>query len=99
METDTSIWVETIVSHRTGEPIVQIDWYDHTGQLSPADARQLAMQLLDAAAVAETDAFLCRFCKEKIGMDAPEEYGKILAEFRKYREEADGEGVTGLGER
>jgi hypothetical protein len=26
---DTNIWVETLVSQRTGQPLVQIAWYDH----------------------------------------------------------------------
>ena len=84
-ERDTSIWVETLVSHRTGEPVVQISWYDHIGQFSPADARQLAQQLNEAAAIAENDAFLCAFLRDKIGLE-PEAYGQILVEFRKYRE-------------
>jgi hypothetical protein len=89
LEPDNSIWVETIVSHRTGEPIVQIAWYDHIGQFAPADARQLAMQLLEASAVAETDAFLCRFLKEKIGIEEAADYAAILQEFRAFREETE----------
>ncbi len=82
-EPDTSVWVESLVSHRTGEPLVQIAWYDHTGQLDVASARQLAFQLLEAADAAISDAFLVKFLRER---DLPDEAaGVLLNEFRQYR--------------
>lgn len=85
---DTSIWVETLVSQRTGEGLVQIAWYDHSAQMTPAEARGLAQQLQEAAAVTETDAFLVHFAETKVGMPK-EEACMILNEFRKYRAEQE----------
>lgn len=81
---DTNIWVETLVSHRTGQPLVQIAWYDHTGQLTPAEARDLARNLLDAASIAEADAGLVRFLKERVGLEH-NAAGTMLNELREYR--------------
>lgn len=84
-EQDDSVWVETLVSHRTGEPLVQIAWYDHTGQLTPAQARQLALQLMEAAAITEADAFLIHFMKNTVGTDE-RAASILLQEFRRFRE-------------
>lgn len=84
--TDTSIWVETLVSQRTGQPLVQIAWHDHTAQMTPAEARDLARNLLDAASIAEADAGLVRFLKERVGLEFAGA-AQMLGELREYRAE------------
>ncbi len=83
---DEGIWVETMVASRTGEPAVVLRWYDHSGELSPKEARAFAMTVLEAADAAESDAFLCKFAVDKIGLDK-QRMAHLLNEFRKYREE------------
>ena len=85
---DDNIWIETLVSHKTGEPIVVLRWYDHSGQLTPAEARLHALHILEAADAAESDAFLLDFCRKKIGMEL-EQSAKMLIAFREYRDEQE----------
>jgi hypothetical protein len=44
------------VSLFTGEPFVTLRWGQNSGQLTPAEARELAMSILAAAEAAESDA-------------------------------------------
>lgn len=87
-EPDDTIWIETMVASRTGEPCVVLRWYDHSGQLTPAEAREHAMKVLAAADAAESDAFLVQFMAQKIGVDKPQQ-AMMLQEFRKFREEME----------
>jgi hypothetical protein len=58
------------VSATTGRGFCQFDWEGRTAQFTPADARQLALHLLEAAAAAEQDAAVWLFAREGIGLDA-----------------------------
>lgn len=87
VEVDGSmIRLEGIVSSRTGAPKVTIRWGLQLAQLSPAEARERALAVLECADAAESDAFLVTFLKEKINLP-PDKYGVILNEFREYREQ------------
>lgn len=86
-EIDSStIMLEGIVSHRTGEARVVIRWGLQVAQLSPPEARAHALSILECADSAESDAFLVHFLKTKVKLPA-EGYGSILMEFREYREQ------------
>jgi hypothetical protein len=87
-EQDHAIWIETMVASRTGDPFVVIRWYDHSGELTPHEARLQALQLLAAAAAAECDAFLVDFVCSRIGVDK-EKAVRILQEFRRYHDERE----------
>jgi hypothetical protein len=75
--------------HRTQAPFVQvlIEAADFMTQMSPGDARALAMNLLNAADAAESDGFLISFMREKIGA-ADYQIAGVLEDFRKWREKA-----------
>ena len=78
----------------TREPFVQIEMEypkDHPLQLHPDEARDLAMNLLQAAESADQDAFMIKFVSKdlKAGENAA---AGILLEYRKFR---DAEGRKG----
>jgi hypothetical protein len=85
---DHTIWIETMVASRTGDPFVVIRWHDHSGELTPHEARLYAFQLFAAAAAAECDAFLVDFVCSRIGMEK-ESAVRMLQEFRRYRDERE----------
>ncbi len=69
----------------TKEPYVEVQAPKLRVQMSPENARDLALNLLQAAEGAYTDAFLVEFLTEAVGMKLPET-GSILREFRAWRE-------------
>ena len=78
----------------TREPFVQIEMEypkDHPLQIHPDEARDLAMNLLQAAESADQDAFMIKFVSKdlKAGENAA---AAILLEYRKFR---DAEGRKG----
>lgn len=77
------IEVQSIVSAADGKPYVQLKWGDQVGQLTPDEARQHALALLDAANAAETDAGLLRFIRQQGGTER--QAAALLAHFRTYR--------------
>ncbi len=83
------IWVETQIDASTGNPKVILRWYDHSGELTPDEARAFAMNVLCAAEAAHSDAFLVKFAKDKLKAERFQQAG-LLQEFRKYREEVEG---------
>ena len=79
--------------NQRGEGFVHINYVagaDRYGcQATPAEARQLAQQIVEAAEAAETDSFIYQFMQNKIGLD-PERSGMVLIEFRQWREISGG---------
>lgn len=74
--------VQGIVSHKTGEPLVQFrqvvdDEVTAEWQAPVADAREMAQQVVEAAMNATYDAALVSFCKE-FWPDEPERMAAIL---------------------
>lgn len=73
--------------HNTQAPYVQVlikraDWIT---QMSPADARQVAHNLLEAADAAESDGFLVGFLQKTVGVKDMRTIVTVLMEFREYR--------------
>lgn len=83
------IMVSSMVATRTGEPLVILRWFTSVAQFPPAQARDLALNLLDAAEAANTDAFLMGFVSQTLG-GRPEDGAQILAGFRKFRAQQGG---------
>lgn len=87
--------VDALVSHRTREPIVQISTHrlGKVAQLSVAQARKIAGDIVQAAARAEADAMLVKWFNTngfpEAGLSA------LLVEFREFRRRLDEEPVTG----
>lgn len=83
----TNISVTSGFGHNTQQPFVEMtirraDW---TTQMSPAMARELALNLLAAADAAESDGFVVGFFRDHIGLEMSHVAG-LLMEFRDYRE-------------
>ncbi len=81
----SNVHVGSLVSHRTGEPRVQMEFGEAKLQMSPAEARDLALNLLSSAEAASADSFLVTFAKEKIGVGEAQAAG-LITEFRRWRE-------------
>jgi hypothetical protein len=75
------IMVSSMVSAATGDPMVVLRWFTHVTQFAPDQARDLALNLLDAAEAAKSDAFLAGFMKGH----GPEAGAQLVAAFREYR--------------
>ncbi len=74
--------------HNTQAPYVQVlikaaDWMT---QMSPADARRVAINLLQCADAAESDGFLIGFLQGIIGVEDMRAVVSLLVQFREYRE-------------
>jgi len=76
------IMVSSMVASTTGEPMVMVRWFTHTAQLSLEQARDLALNLLDASEAAKSDAFMFRFM-EPNGREAG---AMMVAAYRQFRE-------------
>jgi hypothetical protein len=78
-----SLEMESGVNKRL-EPFVHVRWGAEIGQLSPAEARQHGLAMLEAAEAAEADAALLRGLRE---LDVDEQTGFAL--LRLIRENRD----------
>lgn len=85
---DNKIWVSSIVSNRTKEGMVNIQWGGKAAQMSTKEARELGLHLLEAAEAAESDAGIFHVITTKVGL--PEDGAfKLLIDLRAYREEKE----------
>lgn len=78
-----------ILQHK---PFVQIVWGSETGQLSPKEARNIALMLLECADAAVSDAFVFEWGSRKINLNE-EQAGTILVDFRMFRRKLMLEGL------
>ena len=78
--------VVNIVSQVTGEGKLDVTWGDVPKQLDPVKAREIAWLLLEGAAIAESEAAVMRFMKDRVGLDATKS-AQMLQDFRRYRDE------------
>jgi hypothetical protein len=72
LQTTDTLWFESGVSGRTGEPFVHIRWGDESGQLDVDVAREHALHMLEVTNAAEFDAAFIR------GLTTPEPEGPGL---------------------
>jgi hypothetical protein len=76
--------------NREGEPFIQLINGDKLiGQMSPEDARDHALAMIEAAEAAEQDAFLIWFVKTQLKGDEKMAVS-LLGEFRQWREKRSG---------
>lgn len=85
----------TVVSgfgYRTQQPFVEVIIRPHEvqTQMPPAVARELAMNLLQAADAAESGAFLVTFLRKQVGADG-RACAMLLNEFLEWRAAQTGE--------
>lgn len=73
-----------IVSFQTGQPFVHLRWGENVGQLTPDEARQHALLILEAAQNAVADAAITGWAKDELELD-PERAAQLLDAHRRYR--------------
>lgn len=79
------ISVSNLVSGRTGEGLVQLEYDGQVlAQLRVGEAREVARHLCECAAVAETEAMLMRFFQRRLHFDQGQAV-QVLADFRAQR--------------
>jgi hypothetical protein len=88
-------WVNGIVAARDLKPYVQLsNEKGMIAQLSMAEARKVAMDILVMASRTEMDAMIVRFFRDNLEA-APEAAGAAMQMFRDYRMALDEEKVEG----
>jgi hypothetical protein len=84
-EGEGTIWFTSLVSQKTGEGVVELQWGEKQAQLSIQEAREHALGVLEVAEAAETDAFIVEFFEQELKV--PRENAlALLVNFRGYRE-------------
>lgn len=84
-----NIFVSSIVSGRTMEPLVEIQWGDRKAQVGLEEARNHALHILECAEAAESDAFVFGWLTRDIigtAEDERENFRQIIEEFKRFRE-------------
>lgn len=84
------IYVSSMVSSKTGDPMVTLRWFTHLAQLPIDAAREIAFNLLDAAEAAKGDALLMKWLKDSVGISDRNQRAQLLIEFRDLREKSHG---------
>ena len=84
-EGDPVVRVSSAFGLNTRRPYL-IEGADWMTLMSPDNARELAMNLLEAAEAAESDGFMVHFMKNAMEIDDDGAFASVLSEFRKYRE-------------
>lgn len=77
--------VGTIISSRTGEPMIDLALHGHALQLELPKAREIRSMLDGAIEAAVSDALLYRFLHDKIGL-SEDAAGRALLDFRELRQ-------------
>lgn len=86
MTVEKQFWVRSIYGSKTRQPIVVFTTPGgEEDQMTPAEARDLAFNLLTGAEAADQDGFIIEFFMDKMQLDK-EHAAFILGEFREWRE-------------
>jgi len=80
------IFIQSLVSHRTQKPRVDIQVGEIHTQMSAEAAMNVAKQMIQAATGAIADAFIFNFMREKVGLDDPRGI-QVIQDFRAYRDD------------
>jgi hypothetical protein len=87
--TETRFECVTIYGALTDQPLVEVRWpVTLPVMVSPAEARRMAMILLEAANAAEMDAIVYRWMRGRMGMTT-EQSAMVMADFRRIRASLD----------
>lgn len=87
--------IVAIVSQSTGRALCDVSWGGYQAQLDTTKAREIAWMLLEGAAVAESEAAVLRFMKQRVGLDDVHA-SQMLADYRGYRNAGlDGTSLAG----
>lgn len=82
--------VGAIVASETGEPKVEITWDELGVQIPPAEARDLALQMIRVSEWAEQDATVYRMLKGDLGERAAAGFMAMMRESRGGSEDRSG---------
>lgn len=87
-ERASCIWVSSLFGLETREPLVEI-CMEYEGrnlsiQVSPDEARKIALNILAAAEAALGDAFLVQFARDRVGT-SDQGAAHMLHEYRQWR--------------
>lgn len=86
MSGEKVFWVRSMYGHKHRQPAVVFTMPGgETVQMSPAEARELAGNVLACAEAAEGDAFTFEFLREKTGI-SEESAAQVLHDFRGWRD-------------
>lgn len=88
MDEPIEIGCTSLVGLMTQKALVQINIGETKVQISPEEARDVALNILACACAAEADLFLMTFATTRIGI-AVNRSAQLLNEFRKWRENRD----------
>jgi hypothetical protein len=95
--------IKSIVSERTGGPVVNVAFKSETLQLTLGEAKAFQAQIGEAIEAGVTDAFIAKWLRTKISPHSEEGklqhmISRMLSEFREYRDELNGVGVKDVTE-
>jgi hypothetical protein len=86
-----TLWAYSIFGVETRKGLVKlVRDKEVIATVSPAEARDWALNILQAAEAAETDEFMWAFFTGTIGIDE-NKAAQVLVDFRKYREKKQDE--------
>lgn len=83
---DTELSISSMVSGRTGEPLICLEWGTMKGTLTPEQSIEHALHVLEVATGSWADAFLMKFLQQKVGAELSQAVG-VLRDFRAFRED------------
>lgn len=80
-----TLWAYSIFGHQTRKGLVKICRDKEViAQMTPAEARDWAANVLQAAEAAETDEFLMEHFTNRLGSESLG--GRVLQDFREFRD-------------
>lgn len=90
MPGEKTIWVTSLYGYHNRQPLVALTIGGETStQMEPAEARDLALNLLRSAEAAEADGFVVEWLRDKVKLDDGG-IATLLNEFREWRARREG---------
>lgn len=80
----SDVLVRSLYGAKTKQPLVSLHWQDTAVQLTPAQAREMAGNLVQAAEASEQDAFLFEWSQAAVGCDE-QAAARLIEAFRSWR--------------
>lgn len=71
---------------RTQRGFVELTMNRERSQMEIAKAREIGLMLLEAAEAATSDEIYARLLRERVGIEDPEQVGRMLIELRELRQ-------------
>lgn len=79
------LFATSVYGYQQRKPLVNLRHQDWVAQVTPKEAREWALNILECAEAAEQDAFLVEFIEGRVGVDLSGAVS-VLKEYRKWRE-------------